>query len=44
MKIKDMFPMMFVLSRACTLAAHAYYSMQLPPIRLLFALPYVVTC
>ena len=36
--------MMLVLSRACTLAAHAYYSMQLPPIHLLFALPYVLTC
>ena len=36
--------MMLVLLRACTLAAHAYYSMQLPPIHLLFALPYVVTC
>ena len=30
--------MMLVLSRACTLAAHAYYSMQLPPIHLLFTL------
>ena len=38
-----MFPMMLVLSLACTLAAHAYYSMQLPPIHLLFALPYVPT-
>ena len=44
MYIKDMFPMMLVLSHACTLAAHPYYSMQLPPIHLLFALPYVVTC
>ena len=44
MKIKDMFPMMLVLSLACTPAAHAYYSMQLPPIHLLFALPYVPTC
>ena len=25
-----MFPMMLVLSLACTLDAHAYYSMQLP--------------
>ena len=33
-----MFPMMLVLSSACTLAPHAYYSMQLPPIHLLFAL------
>ena len=46
MLIKDMFPMMLVLSLACTLAAHAYYSMQLPPIHCdpLFALPYVPTC
>ena len=29
---------MLVLSRACKLAPHAYYSMQLPPIHLLFAL------
>ena len=39
-----MFPMMLVLSPARTLAAHAYYSMQLPPIHLLFALPYFPTC
>ena len=46
MQIKDMFLMMFklVLSLACTLAALAYYSMQLPPIHLLFAFPYVPTC
>ena len=42
--MKDMFPMMLVLSLACTLAAHAYYSMELPPIHLLFALSYVPTC
>ena len=38
-----MFPMMLALSLARTLASHAYYSMQLPPIHLLFALPYVPT-
>ena len=42
--MKDMFPMMLVLSLACTLAAHTYYSMQLPSIHLLFALSYVPTC
>ena len=42
--MKEMFPMMSVVSLACTLAAHAYYSMQLPPIHLLSALSYVATC
>ena len=32
----EMFPMLLVLSLPCTLAAHAYYSMQLPPIHHLF--------
>ena len=38
------FPMMLVLSLACTLAACGYYFMQLPPIHLLSAVSRVPTC
>ena len=36
--------MMLVLSLACTLAAHDYYFMQLPPILLLSALSHIPMC
>ena len=44
MLMKEMFPMMLVLSLACKLAAHDYYFMQLPPIHLLSAPLHVPTC
>ena len=44
MLMKEIFPIMLVLSRACTHAAHDYYLMQLPPIHILFALSHVPIC
>ena len=40
-EMKEMFPMMLVLSLACTLDAHDCYLMQLPPIYPLSAISYV---
>ena len=35
MLTKEMFPMVLVLSKTCTIAAHDYCLLQLPPIHLL---------
>ena len=44
MLMKEMFPMMLVLSLAGILAAHDYYFMQLPPSYLLSVLSHIPTC